>query len=111
MAKKLTGVVTSDVRDKTITVLVTRRETHPIYGKQYTVSRKFSVHDEANTAHIGDKVEIEESRPVSKTKSWALTRVVEAGHAAIELKDEEEIVEKKAAPAVKKAAKETEGDK
>ncbi len=109
MAKKLTGVVTSDVRNKTITVVVTRRETHPIYGKQYTVSRNFSVHDEDNTAHVGDKVEIEESRPVSKTKSWRLSRVVEAGHAAIELKDEEEVVEKKAAPA-KKADKETEED-
>lgn len=89
MAKKYTGIVTSDVQDKTIVVTVTRRETHPIYGKQYTVSRKFAAHDEKNEAHVGDKVEISETRPVSKNKSFKLDRVVETGHAAIELKEEE----------------------
>jgi small subunit ribosomal protein S17 len=89
MAKKYTGTVTSDVQDKTIVVTVTRRETHPIYGKQYTVSRKFAAHDEKNEAHVGDKVEISETRPVSKNKSFKLDRVVETGHAAIELKEEE----------------------
>lgn len=89
MAKKYTGIVTSDVQDKTIVVTVTRRETHPIYGKQYTVSRKFAAHDEKNEAHVGDKVEISETRPVSKNKSFKLERVVETGHAAIELKEEE----------------------
>ncbi len=92
MAKKLTGVVTSDVQDKTIVVTVTRRETHPIYGKQYTVSRKFAAHDEKNEAHKGDRVEIVETRPISKNKSWKLDRVVEAGHATIELKNEAEDV-------------------
>jgi len=92
MAKKFIGTVSSDVADKTITVVVTRRETHPIYGKQYTVSRKFAVHDEKNEAHVGDKVEIAEIRPVSKRKSWGLTKVVETGHAAVELKDESEEV-------------------
>ena len=55
MAKTLTGIVTSDVRDKTITVTVTSRETHPLYGKQYTVSRKYTAHDENNEAHIGER--------------------------------------------------------
>ena len=58
MAKTLTGVVTSDVADKTITVTVTSRETHPIYKKQYTVTRKYTAHDENNEAHNGDKVQI-----------------------------------------------------
>lgn len=89
MAKKFTGIVTSDVQDKTIVVTVTRRETHPVYGKQYTVSRKFAAHDEKNEAHVGDKVEISETRPVSKSKSFKLDRVLETGHAAIELKEEE----------------------
>lgn len=108
MAKKFVGVVSSDVRDKTITVVVTRRETHPIYRKQYTVSRKFAVHDELNQAHIGDRVEIVETRPVSKTKSWALGSILETGHGAIEIVEETEIVEKKQAPVVKapKKAKE-----
>lgn len=96
MAKKIVGVVSSDVRDKTITVTVTRRETHPIYGKQYTVSRKFAVHDETNQAHIGDRVEIVPVRPVSKTKSWSLSRVVETGHGEIELKEEPALVAEKA---------------
>ena len=90
MAKKLTGFVSSDVADKTITVTVTRRQTHPIYGKQYTVTTKYAAHDEKNEAHIGDKVEISEIRPVSKRKTWKLDRVLETGHAAVELKDEEE---------------------
>jgi small subunit ribosomal protein S17 len=89
MAKKFTGIVTSDVQEKTIVVTVTRRETHPIYGKQYTVSRKFQAHDEKNEAHVGDRVEISEIRPVSKNKAFTLDRVVETGHAAIELKEEE----------------------
>ena len=90
MAKKLTGFVSSDVADKTITVTVVRRQTHPIYGKQYTVTTKYAAHDEKNEAHVGDKVEISEIRPVSKRKSWKLDRVLETGHAAVELKDEEE---------------------
>ena len=88
MAKKMTGVVTSDVQDKTIVVTITRRVTHPIYGKQYTVSRKISAHDEKNQAHIGDRVDIVETRPISKNKSWKLEKIVETGHGEIELKDE-----------------------
>lgn len=90
MAKKIVGVVSSDVRDKTITVTVTRRETHPIYGKQYTVTRKYTAHDEKNESHVGDRVEITEVRPISKTKSWSLSKVLETGHASIELNDEVE---------------------
>lgn len=90
MAKKLTGIVSSDVADKTITVTVTRRETHPVYGKQYTVTTKYAAHDEKNEAHVGDRVEISETRPVSKRKTWKLDRVLETGHAAVELKEEPE---------------------
>lgn len=90
MAKTLTGIVTSDVRDKTITVTVTSRETHPIYGKQYTVSRKYTAHDENNEAKVGDKVTISETRPVSKTKSFKLDAVVEKSRGSVELKDEAE---------------------
>lgn len=93
MARKLTGVVTSDVQDKTITVAVSRSVTHPIYGKRYTITKKYAVHDEKNQAHIGDKVEITETRPISKRKSFALGRVVETGHATEELKDETKEVE------------------
>lgn len=92
MARKLTGTVTSDIQDKTITVAVSRSVTHPVYGKRYTVTKKFAVHDEKNEAHIGDKVEITEVRPISKRKSFALTRVVETGHATEELKDEAAVV-------------------
>jgi small subunit ribosomal protein S17 len=95
MAKKIVGVVSSDVRDKTITITVTRRETHPLYGKQYTVSRKFTAHDEKNEAHKGDRVEITEVRPISKTKNWTLSRVIEAGHGEIELKEEPALVAEK----------------
>lgn len=95
MAKKIVGVVSSDVRDKTITITVTRRETHPIYRKQYTVTRKFTAHDEKNEAHKGDRVEIVEVRPISKTKSWSLSKIVETGHGEIELKEEPAVVAEK----------------
>ena len=77
MAKTLTGVVTSDVADKTIAVTVTSRETHPIYGKQYTVTRKYAAHDENNEAKIGDIVEVMETRPLSKDKHFRLVKIVE----------------------------------
>lgn len=89
MAKTLTGVVTSDKADKTITVTVTSRETHPIYGKQYTITRKYAAHDEKNEAKLGDKVTISETRPISKRKSFKLDAVVEKARGSIELKDEE----------------------
>jgi small subunit ribosomal protein S17 len=89
MAKTLTGTVTSDVANKTITVTVTSRETHPIYGKQYSVSRKYAAHDENNDAKKGDLVTISETRPVSKRKSFKLDKILEKSHGSIELKDDE----------------------
>jgi small subunit ribosomal protein S17 len=89
MAKTLTGIVTSDVANKTITVTVTSRETHPIYGKQYTVSRKYAAHDEKNEAKKGDKVVISECRPVSKRKAFKLDAVIEKSRGSIELKEDE----------------------
>ncbi len=88
MARTLTGVVSSDKRDKTITVTVTSRETHPLYRKQYTKTRKYTAHDEKNSAGEGDKVLIEEHRPYSKTKTWNLVKVLEKSQGQIDLKDE-----------------------
>lgn len=89
MAKTLTGIVTSTVNDKTITVTVTSRETHPIYGKQYTVSRKYAAHDERNEAKKGDKVTIREVRPISKRKAFTLDHIDEKSRGSIELKSDE----------------------
>ena len=88
MAKTLTGIVTSSKRDRTITVTVTSRETHPIYGKQYTINRKYQAHDEKNEAGEGDKVVIIETRPISKTKSFELQTIVEKSRGTIEIKEE-----------------------
>ena len=88
MAHKLQGIVSSDKRDKTITVNITNRETHPVYKKQYTITRKYTAHDENNEAKVGDKVEIIETRPISKTKSYKLVKILEKSHGRIELKDE-----------------------
>ena len=87
MARTLTGVVSSDQRDKTITVTVTSRETHPVYKKQFTVTRKYCAHDGKNTAHIGDKVVIAEHRPFSKTKTWVLAEIIEKSKGKVELKE------------------------
>lgn len=92
MAKTLTGTVTSDSRDKTITVTVTSRETHPIYKKQYTVNRKYQAHDEKNEAGKGDLVTIVETRPVSKTKAFVLQTILEKSRGAVELKDDVVVV-------------------
>ncbi|MGA7801860.1 MAG: 30S ribosomal protein S17 [Gammaproteobacteria bacterium] len=77
VARTLTGRVVSDKMDKTVTVLIERRERHPLYGKYVRRSSKLHVHDAANECHSGDLVEIEQGRPVSKTKAWKLVRVVE----------------------------------
>ncbi|MGV9001758.1 MAG: 30S ribosomal protein S17 [Candidatus Saccharimonadaceae bacterium] len=90
MAKTLTGIVTSDKADKTIVITVVSRETHPIYRKQYSVSRKYISHDENNEAHAGDRVTIKESRPISKRKFFTLVSVDERSHGSIELKAEGE---------------------
>ena len=89
MAKTLTGIVTSNKADKTITITVTSRETHPIYGKQYSVNRKYTAHDEKNEANEGDRVTIAETRPISKTKSFTLVEVVEKARGTVEFKEEE----------------------
>jgi small subunit ribosomal protein S17 len=89
MAKTFTGIVTSDKADKTISVAVTSLETHPIYKKQYTVTRKYAAHDEDNIAKKGDKVIISHIRPFSKRKSFKLDSIVEKSHGSIQLKDGE----------------------
>ena len=68
----LQGVVVSDKGDKTITVLVERRVMHPLYKKFIKRSKKYRAHDEANVHKVGDVVRIEETRPISKTKSWTV---------------------------------------
>ena len=88
MAHTLIGTVTSDKRDKTITVSIANRETHPLYRKQYTKTRKYTAHDEKNEAKLGDRVEIAMSRPISKTKAYTLVKVVEKARGTIELKED-----------------------
>ena len=73
----LTGRVVSDKMDKTVTVLVEHKVKHPLYGKVIRRSKKYHVHDAMNEYHEGDIVEIVETRPVAKTKAWAVTRLVE----------------------------------
>lgn len=73
MAKRvLQGVVVSDKMEKTIVVKVERRVRHPLYGKIITQSKKYHAHDEENRCQVGDIVSIQESRPLSKTKRWAV---------------------------------------
>ena len=75
--REMTGVVLSNKADKTITVRIDRRVKHPVYGKIVRRSSKIAAHDERNECREGDVVAIVETRPVSKTKSWRLGRVVE----------------------------------
>ncbi len=77
MAKTLIGVVSSDKSDKTIVITIQSRKTHPLYKKQYTVTDKFMAHDEKNTAKVGDKVSIVETKPLSAKKRFKLDRVIE----------------------------------
>lgn len=74
--KERTGVVVSDVQDKTIIVAVDRRTPHPLYKKVIKVKKKFTAHDEANEAKVGDTVRIMETRPLSKRKRWRLTEII-----------------------------------
>jgi len=71
------GSVVSDKMDKTITVLIERKVKHPLYGKFMKKSTKLHVHDENNECGMGDIVQIKECRPLSKSKSWTLVKVVE----------------------------------
>ena len=75
--RTLVGRVVSDKRVKTVTVLVERRVTHDLYGKIVGKSRKYHAHDEKGEFKMGDMVEIAESRPISKTKNWVVTRLVQ----------------------------------
>ncbi|GEM48627.1 30S ribosomal protein S17 [Deinococcus cellulosilyticus] len=75
--KVLQGVVVSDKADKTVTVKVERRFKHPLYGKVVTRSKKYAAHDETNEYHTGDIVEIINVRPISKTKTWQVTKLIE----------------------------------
>ena len=75
--RTLVGRVVSDKRAKTVTVLVERRAAHELYGKIVARSRKYHAHDENGQYKMGDLVEIAEGRPISKTKSWTVTRLVE----------------------------------
>lgn len=77
MARTLVGTVASDKADKTIVVAVSTRKTHPVYKKQYTVTTRYAAHDENNTAREGDVVEIVECRPVSASKRFTLSKIVE----------------------------------
>ena len=78
MKRTLIGKVVSTKMEKTIVVLVERTKNHPLYKKKYTVSNKFKAHDEKGTAKMDDMVEIEESRPLSATKRWSLSKVLTA---------------------------------
>ncbi len=75
--RTLTGRVVSDKMQKTVTVLVERRVKHKLYGKFVTRTQKYHAHDEAGDFHQGDLVEIEECRPISKTKAWKVTKLLE----------------------------------
>lgn len=75
--KRLVGIVTSDKMDKTVIVEVTTTKRHPVYGKVMRVRKKFKAHDENNEAQMGDRVEIIESKPISRHKRFVVTSILE----------------------------------
>jgi small subunit ribosomal protein S17 len=77
LRKERIGEVVSNKMQKTITVVVKRKEKHPIYGKFLQKTKKFTAHDENNESNIGDTVRIMETRPMSKNKRWRLVEIVE----------------------------------
>ena len=77
MSRKLKGTVVSDKMDKTAVVRVDSLKTHPIYKKKFKVSKKYKIHDEGNVLKVGGVVEFVETRPISKDKSWVLSKVLE----------------------------------
>lgn len=93
-AKKFTGTVVSDAQRKTCVVALSRQVTHPVYGKRYIISKRVQAHDEGNQAKKGDQVEIIETRPVSKHKSFRMERVLEKSHGEVELKQEPALEER-----------------
>lgn len=80
LKRTLTGTVVSDKMDKTVTVLVERKIKDPVLGKVTRVSKKYHAHDEKNEYQQGDVVAIEECRPIAKTKSWRVAKLVEKAH-------------------------------
>jgi small subunit ribosomal protein S17 len=78
----LTGTVVSDKSEKTVTVLVERKVKHPLYGKIIRRSKRYRAHDEDNAFKAGERVRIEETSPISKTKTWKVIDRIQAGKAA-----------------------------
>ena len=85
--RTLIGKVVSDKMDKTIVVTVEVYRRHPLYGRLIRHTRKFKAHDATNRCHVGDQVEIRESRPLSREKRWVLTRVLQVGQEEIQVAD------------------------
>ncbi|HUX89317.1 MAG TPA: 30S ribosomal protein S17 [Gallionellaceae bacterium] len=81
LKRTLTGTVVSDKMNKTVTVLIERKIKHPLLGKILRVSKKYHAHDETNECNQGDVVVIEECRPLSKTKTWRVAKLVEKAQA------------------------------
>lgn len=77
LKRTLVGKVVSDKMDKTVSVMIERHVKHPLYGKIIKRSKKYHAHNEANQAKMGDTVEIQEGKPISKTKAWTVTRVIQ----------------------------------
>ena len=77
LKRTLIGRVVSDKMTKSVVVMVENRMRHPLYGKYITKTHKYAAHDESNEVKAGDLVEISEGRPISKTKSWSVTKVIE----------------------------------
>lgn len=75
--KRLTGVVTSDKMDKTVVVVVTTTQRHPRYGKVLRLQKKYKVHDESNECRLGDRVQIIESKPMSRHKRWSVVSILD----------------------------------
>ena len=108
MARRLVGTVVSDKATKTIVVSVRTRKTHPLYKKQYTVSKKFMAHDESEEARPGDRVSIVETRPLSARKRFVLKSVIEKAKISeterVEAVAEAEIVKEEAKKPAPKTA-------
>ncbi len=77
LTRTLVGKVVSDKRAKTVTVLVERRVKHELYGKIVSLSSKYHAHDEKGEYKMGDTIEINESRPISKTKNWVVSKLIQ----------------------------------
>lgn len=75
--KTLEGVVVSDKMEKTVVVEITRLVAHPLYGRRIRQTRRFKAHDEGNAAHVGDRVALMETRPLSRDKRWRVTAILQ----------------------------------